>query len=259
MESHNYLVITCANFYDRHRRIFCQHHQEFVGYFDIPMFVLEHDISSGLPHACKDYIPSLWESQIKYGLPVHLLNISALGSSPQRCVSPNFIQRYATCLSDSKEPTTCFPPRLLSLAEHSLLHKHYVALRICSHSRKPLLILEDDAYLHPQARLDLLTQHIDTLGASVGFTNLVATGWHKSFSSASYFKRLGISRTNTTCAYVLSPDCARVILEAFFPYSLPIDFHYQYLFFKLGLPGFTVAADFFVNGSSSGLMPSTIQ
>lgn len=258
MHSYDYLVITCSNFYSRHRRILYQHHQELSSYFNIPKFVLEHDISSGLPHACKDYIPSLWESQLRLSLPLHLLNVSVLGP-PQLDIGINYIQRYAAYLSDSKHLLPCFLPRILSLAEHSLLHKHYEALKLCSHSRKPLLILEDDAYVHPQARLDLLKQHIETHGASVGFINLVDAGWYKNTSSAPYFKRLGISRTNTTCAYVLSPEYARALLEAFFPYSLPIDFHYQYLFFKLGLPGYTVAADFFVNGSSSGLVSSTIQ
>ena len=258
MHSHDYLVITCANFYGRHRHIFCQHHQHLDSYFNIPKFILEHDISSGLPHACKNYIPSLWESQIKHSLPLHLLNIFASDATFHGCFSPDFVQRYATYLSDSNQPSF-FPSRMLSLAEHSLLHKHYEALRICAHSFKPLLIIEDDAYLHPMSRIDLLIQHIENPSASVGFTNLVATGWYKSTSFTSNFKRLGISQTNTTCAYVLSPEYARVLLKAFFPYSLPIDFHYQHLFFKLGLPGFTVANDFFINGSCSGLLASTIQ
>lgn len=259
MHLQDYLVITCANFFGRHRRIFHQHHQDLSSYFSIPKLVLEHDVSSGLPYASKDYIPSLWEHQIKYSLPLHLFNISASGLPSQRCISPNFIHQYATNLSALNHPSSCFPPRMLSLAEHSLLHKHYEALKICSHSLKPLLIIEDDAYLHPYCRLDLLIQHIENSNVTAGFTNLVATAWHKSDSSTPYFKRFGISRTNTTCAYVLSPEYARILLEAFFPYSLPIDFHYQHLFFKLGLPGFTVVNDFFVNGSCSGLIPSTIQ
>ena len=259
MSCHNYVVITCSDFYERHRRIFRQHSKYLDRHFNFPHFLLQHDIADSLPHASREYQPYLWQKHLRHSLPLHVLNITTQDQNDRLCRDQLFLDRYAHILSNI-QTQKLFEARPLSLAEHSLLHKHYCALHLCIENQRPLLIIEDDAYLDQDASLDKLVADAFSTTSSAGFYNLVAnfTSTPKN-ANLPLFRFHSKARTNTTCAYVVFPELAIILVESFFPYSLPVDFHYQYLFFKLGLAGFSANHPIFINGSSEGLEKSSVQ
>lgn len=257
----NYAIATCKNFYDRHDHMLKIYRDYLSGYFGLPHLLLDHDIEDGLPFACSHYRPNLWKNHLALSFPIHAWNAYLAQPKPSygshACKSLNDVDSFGAFLNETNI-ANLFPVRHLSRAEHSLLHKHYDAICLASESSQPLLVLEDDIYLANQFNfIEELKAHIkNDLSIDLGFSNLLGI---QDQLGPLEFKHLRRAVTNTTCAYIIHPELAGVLMEGFFPYSLPIDFHLQYLLTKYNASGSTVISSPFINGSNAGLLNSSIQ
>lgn len=157
-----------------------------------------------------------------------------------------------------EELVKSFPTRELRLTEQSLLHKHYEALKIVATSDSPTLVIEDDALIYTDEQIDYIRKAIDVANKENVFVNLVNAPHEKDQSTEGRLQELSIARSYTTGAYVVNPSVARDLLKIFFPYSLPIDFHYQYLFKKANIRGYSISKDGVLNGSLGKMMESTV-
>jgi len=260
MQKLDYSVTTCRRFYTRHDHIFRIHGTYLSSYFNFPRLHLEHDISAGLPFSCGLYRPSLWFDHLSVSYPIHAWNCyigSQLRQFQMDAGTTEEISRFSEFLA-LNEMEILFPMRHLKQEEHSLLHKHFFALKRAADICSPLMIIEDDIVVtKDQSSIRLLKNHIRyQLRGNVGFTNLISNV--RNGSSFSFVKRKK-AVTFTTCAYVVTPEVARILVDGFFPYCLPIDFHLQYLLTKYEISGYNANNSCFGNGSTDGFCASSIQ
>jgi len=67
-----------------------------------------------------------------------------------------------------------------------------------------------------------------------------------------------IAITRTLMAYAISPRTARIILDSFHHYSLPIDMQIQVILSSMSMPGLSLISSPFVHGSKTGAFSSSI-
>lgn len=259
---HKYVVATCRSFHARHSLIFSQHNEKLSEKFDWPFFILDYDSCDFLESNQSEYLPALWTKQLANSYHIHLYN--SIYNDPVFNISSRSIKQRYLQLCDLAISSNLFPPRQLRLAEHSLLKKHYLALKFCVLKDQPLLVIEDDAIFNNDISIGFLDDSIKILNSTCGFLDLIGqpVAIKQGYSRPSHLisvVSLPVAMTNTTCAYVIHPNLAKTLCERFFPYSLPIDFHLQYLFCKLGLKGLTVTRPVFKNGTSIGKLASSVQ
>lgn len=143
------------------------------------------------------------------------------------------------------------------MSELSLLHKHYQFLKLASSQNYPSIVIEDDAWLENSNDVDHLMSKCDELDSDVGFLNLSLLNTAK--QRAIPLDIIQPARIETTCAYCIHPQVAQYLVEKFFPFSLPIDFHLQHLFCKYNLKGIMTQKSCFLNLSNQNVIQSTIQ
>jgi len=254
-----YICITCRHFHDRHDHILRQHQAYLHEFFGLPHLLLDADIDNGLEYSCNGYSPSAWERDVGCILPFHEFNFFCFQNrfNGERL---RYNLLHHDCRTEYFDLSRSMPKRPLKLAEHSLIHKHYIALCIARSRDVPTLIVEDDATISGLRQVKNILASIAIAEQEDVFINLVNAPhcWGKSFSDTNLYP-VSIARTFTTGAYVVSPDTARKLVEGFFPYSLPIDFHLQRLFKILKIRGYTIGENGIENGSLISAVESTIQ
>ena len=261
------LVITCVDFHQRHEFIFKQYYQRLAAEIERPRFILDFDKNSHLPFAGKEYCPGLWLKHLAFAAPLHINNIrnSMKEFNPESI--EEYVLDYANFLAENPI-NVILPERLLTLPEHSLLHKHFMALSIIANSSSDYIVMEDDAILSDCSFSGEVSLAVSSLSElSDGFLNLCFSS--NQFSPFRKQKKKGSNNsmivynskavTNTTCAYCITPKMAKFLISNFFPYSLPIDFHLQYLFYRYRVSGLSVTKPIFLNGSAIGTLKTTIQ
>ena len=259
MNKLDYICITCKHFLDRHDHIFRQHEKYLSDHFSLPHLVLDHDIDSGLAYTSHCYSPHLWERHMQCVLPFHAFNYLSIQSSVNATEVRNALVQGSETINNSVFYNS-FAPRLLKPSEHSLIHKHYEALLIASSSSLSMLVIEDDALINSSSEVEHILMSLKSSDNEPLFVNLVpaphCTGNPKPNTQ---LYPTSIAKSFTTGAYILSPAIAIKLVENFFPYSMPIDFHLQYLFKLLSVKGLTSSTLGINNGSQTSQMSSTIQ
>lgn len=159
-----------------------------------------------------------------------------------------------------------FLPKVLSRAEKSIYHKHYLALQHASNCLSPSLILEDDVLFNPI----MLNNFLESLHLESFDFIYFGTGMHppKQFFSLdkigdSYLHKVsGIHKTKCADSILVSPKGAKKFIEYINATGsyLPIDFDMSRVFYYANdfnvywlEPGITL------QGSQKGLYNSTIQ
>ena len=252
----HYKVITCKTYHKRHARIFEQH-SNLAKYFYWPQFILNYDISDGLPFACSNYKPSFWEEHISFAKSLHLLNMQK-----NYHIDDSFVVDFGQNLSSFSG----FEPRQLTQAEHSLLHKQYECLKLIANDPKisSCLILEDDASIE-QIHSESISKCLSSLNQEIGFINFTGIGNNffdsKIMSNICKIKLIKLRKAQifTTCGFGVTSSVAKLLVDNFFPYALPVDFHIQHLLFKFGVKGYTSLEPVIMNRSLFGEEASSIQ
>jgi GR25 family glycosyltransferase involved in LPS biosynthesis len=254
----NLVGITCYRLVERFTTFMNQYHTSMSNTFKKPKLILGCDANSDLVFSMSDYRPALWDKHLQHSRAIHDYNVFiGQQGSIRSCSSKERLARYCNFI-ETNQQVNMYCPRHLSGSEHSLLQKHYQALLYASNQQAPTLVLEDDALLKVSSTDSLgLEQAMRSLCEEVGFINLSKTYLSDSYYSEYQFRRHRVARTDTTCAYAITPRLARCLIESFYPYSLPIDFHLQYLFCRLSKSGYSTPS-IFINGSLVGECKSTV-
>lgn len=259
MNKKNYIVITCEHLHNRHDLVLQQHSKYLCSNFNPPHFMLRHDIKTGLCCTSKGYRPSLWSEHMNSVLPFHIFNCLCLKINEG---GVRLRDQWSRGLIDCniRNIRESMPPRFLKLAEHSLLHKHYEALILASFEHKPTLILEDDSLIMHSDLMDNVLKAVEIASHNPSYINMIGSPVvEREPKEGTELHKLTLAMSFTTGAYIVSPLVARELISEFFPYSLPIDFHLQYLFKKLKVRGYTIGSGGFTNGSLASQIKSTIQ
>lgn len=252
----NLVGVTCYKFVDRFTPFMIQYHSKLAQHFKPPKLILQCDIDDDLVFSLKYYKPTLWSEHLKCSRIIHDYNVF-INTENRLFNSREKILKYLTFIEENKR-TNFYNARRLSSSEHSLLHKHYHALVYAANQEEPTLILEDDALLEKDSKvIHRLKKAMDKLCTKVGFLNLSKSFLLTGINAEEICTTHQVARTDTTCAYAITSELARSLTENFYPYSLPIDFHLQYLFCRLRRSGYTTDS-IFQNGSLAGNFKSTI-
>jgi GR25 family glycosyltransferase involved in LPS biosynthesis len=171
-----------------------------------------------------------WEAQLNIIYPILKANYLSL-----RQPSLSYKQLYSLCKEEAQYTYyEWMRPRRLALGEVSVLLKHYWALTTIANCDDEYgLIIEDDARLHnhsKQSFWNCFNQFFRSNGDYLdlaGGCNLHPADVDRNEGCVS---RLGIPRTRTNAAYLVSRNLAKSLSEAFLPMALPIDWHLQSLF-----------------------------
>ena len=239
-----FAVVTCKSYVDRHILQLNHWSKYLKESLDLPFFIYENDVDD-LPFRYEPFCqPKMWSKHIKYGSQIFLKNISD-------CSALNIKEIKKVDLED------LFPERDLRQAEISLLHKHYKFLNLAANMKYPSLVVEDDAWLEEPNDLRYLIAKCSSLTPEVGFLNLSLLDSARQRLIPS--DEIQPARIETTCAYCIHPKLAQFLIDKFFPYSLPIDFHLQHLFCKYNIKGLMTKKGCFLNLSNKNIIKSTIQ
>ncbi len=207
-----------------------------------------------------EYLPSNWTGDIISGWGGFLNNLLCVR---QRDLGYSHFNKM---LCNLPEPKVCFPPRILSAAEHSITYRHRYALELSSKKSSRTIILEDDAFIES---IDSLYKVIDFLESNIQANyyvdladKFIPTKKQKGLAynlNGVGFKRSEVAITRTLLAYSISPLLAARLLAQTKTYSLPIDMQMQVAFCKLAIPGLQIVDSPFTHGSKTGAYKSAIQ
>ena len=237
-------VITCRKYINRHTLQLKHWSRYLKNVFNMPYFIYENDVDD-LPYFKYPYYDEgEWDQHIKHGQEIFIRNIADCSSLDNKYLN-------------SLELSSLFPKRKLKEAEVSLLHKHYKFLKLASSQKYPSLVIEDDAWLENANDIGCLISKCSKLNPDVGFLNLSLLDSTR--RRVIPLHSIQPARIETTCAYCIHPQIAKVLVERFFPYSLPIDFHLQHLLCKYALKGLMTQKACFLNLSNRNYVQSTIQ
>ena len=208
-----------------------------------------------------NYRPELWTSQIKSIAPflyANLLTTSSNLSSPSN-TDLFYESRYES------DVLKYFLPRKLTSVEHSIYSRHFHALRLASSFSGRSLILEDDALISHMANFSTLVDFLDSpsyedsyLDCSSNYIPLLPSLLKKKYNYKSLaFVKANIAFTRTLLAYSVSSGLSKLMLDFPCHYALPVDMHYQFLFWRLGISGFSLTSPVFDHLSKTGLYHSS--
>ncbi len=153
--------------------------------------------------------------------------------------------------------------RKLDDGEISVLMKHLYALTsIAQGTAEHGLICEDDILLHPTTSI-LLNELIADLNPSISYIDL-AGGCNlnpcesiDNINPSSNISLLGLNRTRTNAAYIVSKAFAKLCVSNFFPLCMPIDWHLQYIMtLDDSLDVYWAIKPIFVHGSETNVFQS---
>ena len=181
-----------------------------------------------------NYHPELWTSQIKSIAPFLYANLLTTSSSLS---SPSNTDIFYESSYES-DVYKYFPPRELTAVEHSIIARHFHALRLASSFSGRSLILEDDALISHFPNFISLVDFLDSpsyehfyLDCATNYIPLLPSLLKKKYTYKSLaFVKANIAFTRTLLAYSVSPGLSKLMLDFPCHYALPVDMHYQFLF-----------------------------
>lgn len=150
-------------------------------------------------------------------------------------------------------------PRSLSRGEMSVLLKHYYAIsRIALGKHTYGLIAEDDIVLHPSSSELFYHTYTEFCNLDGDYLDLAGgCGLVSADYRHHYVSLISPPSTRTNACYLLSKRLAKLIVERFFPVSLPIDWHLLYLLNSIDVQGcYWSKQECFIHGSESGVYKS---
>ena len=153
--------------------------------------------------------------------------------------------------------------RTLINGEISVLMKHLYALTSISQSPASHgIIFEDDVLCHDNTE-ELFNITLQSLTESIHYIDLAGgCGLHPCSSLDELQKMpnmalLGINRTRTNAAYLVSRNMARFFVDNFLPFALPIDWHLQSILnYNSNINVFWTLEPIFLHGSETNLFKS---
>lgn len=257
------ICITQTSNFDRHANIFKTFsalNSAFGNQLDLHL-IYDQDTKDLNLNWNKSYAPNLWRSHIEEIAFLLLPNmLSSNNSQFGNLKSVNWKLRSLDFLGSLD---SLFKTRPLSIAESDILKKHWLALSVASNENCLSLVLEDDSIFN-ESIPDTLRMLLNAFQSDTRQKLYVDLCNYPSFidfyESDKHLFDLKIAITRTLCAYLISPAMAKILINNFTPFSLPVDLHYQYIFSKLKVDGKAVRKEScFSNGSHSGHFKTSIQ
>ena len=201
-----------------------------------------------------------WNEQLSLIIPILLKDHSKEKRNvlkTLRLKSNNFYKRYFAIPEE-------FKPRVLNPAEISLSLKHFHALGEIKKSNRPALVLEDDVISKPNS-YELIQQSFELCSKSYDYIDLGGgCDLHplkKELPIKNYnnFASLSLARTRTTAGYMISSDAADILHDGIIPFTMPVDWQYNYLFKKNNFKVAWSDPPAFIHGSQDIYYKSSIQ
>jgi len=236
------------------------------------MFQIKNAIAKGLISAIKIICPKDEDLWVANDIPYNYLH----WQNDIRIAWAVFSQNIVTSggyrdntglrqVSHYLNPSTCFPPRLLSDSEHSIALRHILAIKTISMLDHPCLVLEDDVIVRDENMFCYLLGALTANCKDRVFYDLCdnyipisATKAKPFYDGPLRYSINEIAITRTLMAYAISPRTARIILDSFHHYSLPIDMQIQVILSSMSMPGLSLISSPFVHGSKTGAFSSSI-
>jgi len=198
----------------------------------------------------------LW---LRHVIPVAPILLANAGNS----IDPALEQVLHELINMPVQARTMLPgwmhPRSLSKGEMSVLLKHYYAIsRIALGEFTYGLIAEDDIVLHHSSRESFYQTYTEFCNLDGDYLDLAGgCGLVSTDTSYNYVSLISPPSTRTNACYLLSKRLAKLIVEKFFPISLPIDWHLLYLLNSIDVHGcYWSKQECFIHGSESGVYKS---
>ena len=141
--------------------------------------------------------------------------------------------------------------------------KHLYALTAISQgSSSHGLILEDDVLMHPDTST-MLDNLLNFVGPNHAYVDLAGgCSLHPcpscdQIDEISNLAHLGVNRTRTNAAYLVSKSLARFFVSNFFPLATPIDWHLMSILQRLSeLKMYWTLSPIFIHGSETNVYAS---
>lgn len=218
--------------------------------------IFDGDDIRSLSTQLKSYQLALWIERIYTILPILNAN-TEIGSSPH-----SYEEVYRRLYKDytlTQLPTWA-AARLLTNGEQSVLMKHFYALACIANGSSAFgLIAEDDILIHKTSATQFKYIIEEAISRGASYVDLAGgCGLHAlPMSHGSNLARVVPPRTRTNACYLVSKKYARAIINRFFPYCFPIDWHLQYILLSLDIDSCYWAVNPpFIHGSETGHVQS---
>ena len=205
----------------------------------------------------KDYVFSdaAWLMRIRTIAPILLANAGSTSVLKNKTISD---------VTSTSEAVQLLPdwmhPRALGCGEISVLLKHYHALsKIAQGNKNYGLIAEDDILLGSRSA-ELFTVSSKGFASCSGDYLDLAGGCGlriRNKNSKDNISRVSPPNTRTNACYIVSRDLARLLVENYFPFIHPIDWHLLYLLNILNVDRcYWTVEEVFIHGSECGAYSS---